>query len=349
VNQKVLPAKLRIEWIDVARGLGIILVVYGHVLRGLILAGLIPVTNPIRLTDYTIYTFHMPLFFMLAGLNVEHSLSKGRNSFITGKLWTVAYPYLLWSLVQGSIQLLIPEYINAPRSAWSLATILWRPIAQFWFLYALFACHLIAWACFGRRTVLALLAIAALIVRHYNSSSSWDVIAFALPFYVAGIFLSSRALRLRVPLTRSLLATGIFGACFAVSVHYGRILSGGLSSSQVSLPAAVFGIFFTVAGSYSIVNASHKLTGWLRFLGGASLTIYVLHVFAASGTRIALQHAHLLAWRKQLILGTLAGILLPLCAHILLDRMKLLSILGLASRTTVARKARQVHVTELGS
>ena len=349
MSQQVPPAKSRIEWIDVARGLGIILVVYGHVLRGLILAGLIPATNPIWLSDYTIYTFHMPLFFVLAGLNVEHSLMKGHNSFIIVKLWTIAYPYFLWSLVQGSLQLLIPEYLNSPRSAWSLVAILWHPIAQFWFLYALFARHLIAWACFGRRTVLTLLAITLLIVRHYNSSSRWDVLAFAFPFYVAGILISSPALQLRLSLTKSLLATGIFSVCFAVSVHYGRILSGGVLSSQASLPAAVFGILLTMAASYSIVSISHKLANWLRFLGAASLTIYILHVLAASGTRIALKHVHLLVWQEQLILGTLAGILIPLCAHIFLDRMKLLSTLGLASQSTVARKTRGVHVTELGS
>ncbi len=349
MNQKNLSSRARIEWIDVARGLGIILVVYGHVLRGLVLSGVISVANPVWLSDYTIYTFHMPLFFVLAGLNVKHSLTKGHNSFITGKLWTIAYPYFLWSLVQGSIQLLIPEYLNSPRSAWSLATILWHPIGQFWFLYALFVCHLVAWACLGQRAVLTLLAITLLIVRHYNSSSRWDVLAFAFPFYMAGILISSPALQLRLSPTKSFLATGIFGVCFAVSAHYGRILSGGVPSSQASLPAAVFGILLTVAASYWIVNTSHKLTSWLRFLGAASLTIYILHVLAASGTRIALKHIHLLVWQEQLILGTLAGILIPLCAHIFLDRMKLLSTLGLAPRSTVTRKTRVVHATELGS
>ncbi len=43
----------RVEWIDVAKGVGIILVVIGH--------------SSMKSIADEIYYFHMPLFFMLAG------------------------------------------------------------------------------------------------------------------------------------------------------------------------------------------------------------------------------------------------------------------------------------------
>ncbi len=43
----------RVKWLDMVKGFGIILVVYGH--------------NFPFLEKY-IYTFHMPLFFLLAGI-----------------------------------------------------------------------------------------------------------------------------------------------------------------------------------------------------------------------------------------------------------------------------------------
>ena len=60
----------RLGWLDAAKGLGIILVVIGHVwTRG-----------PVR---DTIYAFHMPLFFLLAALAVVFTLAslaqKGRG------------------------------------------------------------------------------------------------------------------------------------------------------------------------------------------------------------------------------------------------------------------------------
>jgi fucose 4-O-acetylase-like acetyltransferase len=47
--------KLRVEWIDIAKGIAIILVVLGHTLSS---------SNPLWAI---IYSFHMPLFFLLAG------------------------------------------------------------------------------------------------------------------------------------------------------------------------------------------------------------------------------------------------------------------------------------------
>ncbi len=91
----------RLEWLDLARGLGVILVVLGHVLSGLTRAGQFPDGPLATWTEYALYTFHMPLFFFLTGLNAPHSLQRGPKSFLAAKGWTIAYPYMLWSLLQG--------------------------------------------------------------------------------------------------------------------------------------------------------------------------------------------------------------------------------------------------------
>ncbi|HKR91678.1 acyltransferase family protein, partial [Novosphingobium sp.] len=55
----------RVEWLDVARGIGIILVVMGHAERGLVNAH-IATGQAWPTFDLAIYTFHMPLFMLLA-------------------------------------------------------------------------------------------------------------------------------------------------------------------------------------------------------------------------------------------------------------------------------------------
>lgn len=66
---KRICGKVRIDWQDSARGFGILLVVYGHVVRGLFQSDIL--TSPAwARADFAIYTFHMPLFFFLSGLNV---------------------------------------------------------------------------------------------------------------------------------------------------------------------------------------------------------------------------------------------------------------------------------------
>ncbi|MCS0466838.1 acyltransferase family protein, partial [Burkholderia mallei] len=141
---------MRDSYLDTARGAGIILVVYGHVLRGLFSAGLVPAGWPSALlaaTDYTIYTFHMPLFFLLSGLHVPKSLRRAGDVFLLTKLRTIVYPYFVWSLLQGTVQIaLSARGTNHAFTPNDLLAIGWRPFGQFWFLYALFICMLIAWA-----------------------------------------------------------------------------------------------------------------------------------------------------------------------------------------------------------
>lgn len=58
----------RIEWIDSTRGIAILLVVVGHVVGGYTgNYGLPEYQRIIDIVVDVIYTFHMPLFFMISG------------------------------------------------------------------------------------------------------------------------------------------------------------------------------------------------------------------------------------------------------------------------------------------
>jgi len=59
------------DWVDYAKGIGIILVVYGHVARGIFSAGMIVNEKIFRLVDSVIYSFHMPLFFFLSARRLD--------------------------------------------------------------------------------------------------------------------------------------------------------------------------------------------------------------------------------------------------------------------------------------
>lgn len=73
--------KIRINWIDQLKGFGIILVVYGHNLP---------------FFESYIYTFHMPLFFFIAGLFHPKEI----NIYIVKKrAKQILLPYLFWSFL----------------------------------------------------------------------------------------------------------------------------------------------------------------------------------------------------------------------------------------------------------
>ena len=73
----------RIESIDVLKGIGILLVVYGHVCADT------------ELTHF-IYSFHMPLFFIVSGFLFNTSKYDTLKSLVVRRLKTLICPYILF-------------------------------------------------------------------------------------------------------------------------------------------------------------------------------------------------------------------------------------------------------------
>ena len=137
-RQDTTARRTRITWIDTAKGFGIILVVFEHVVRGLVDSRIATWTPITQFDDVWIYTFHMPLFFFLSGLFICHSLKKGWTSFAWDKVCTIAYPYLLWSAITVLGRTIFARFANTPSHFSDLTLLLYKPVAQYWFLYVLF-------------------------------------------------------------------------------------------------------------------------------------------------------------------------------------------------------------------
>ncbi len=85
-NTQLIVGKKRIAWIDISRGIGILLVVYGHALS----PGII---------RYLIYAFHMPLFFFLSGLVFRYKPDESWQSFIGKNARNILLPYLIFAIL----------------------------------------------------------------------------------------------------------------------------------------------------------------------------------------------------------------------------------------------------------
>lgn len=88
----------RISWIDVARGIGIILVIQGHALGA----------DSYR---HLIYAFHMPLFFFLSGLVFDYrkysfsqNFKKSVNNILIPYFLFAFLFYFLWWLENGNLR-----------------------------------------------------------------------------------------------------------------------------------------------------------------------------------------------------------------------------------------------------
>lgn len=84
----------RIGWVDIAKGIGIILVFFGHTSIPYFTS--MDATN--KICNYLVASFHMPLFFFLSGMCFS---DKGGSfkSFFLKKVRTMLVPYAFFSLV----------------------------------------------------------------------------------------------------------------------------------------------------------------------------------------------------------------------------------------------------------
>src|SRR5262249_38075899 len=125
----------RAPWIDAARGIGIVLVVAGHVQEGLLRAAILPASDAGAVVHRAIYAFHMPLFFFLSGLLAARSAAPSLPPLLVRRV----PPPALWSLLQAlALLALSPEVAGHPAAS-LLLRLPAHPLMQFWFLYALFA------------------------------------------------------------------------------------------------------------------------------------------------------------------------------------------------------------------
>ncbi|GHC91775.1 acyltransferase family protein [Novosphingobium pokkalii] len=323
MNEKV--SSQRILWIDGAKGIAILLVVLAHVWRGLHDAGMLDWNAAYATADFTIYAFHMPAFFLLAGLTTPHSLRKGAPGFLRSKVVTVAYPYFLWSLIQGLIMVALARITNGKVSLSDLLAIPYRPMAQFWFLYTLFVFQ-VAIAVFKPRVLLAL-SIVCFVATQFlfkYDTTLFNIGHFAL-FFAAGAALSDQLLV--IPTRVSVWIAAAAFALLAIAYHFTTLYYLNIAV----LPLALAGCLLVAS---SAVTAAPKAIGpTLGKLGQYSMSIYVMHIMAASGMRIALRKAGLPPYGEiYLVAGTLAGILLPIAGHAVLARANLLWLFGLGKR-----------------
>lgn len=322
----------RIGWIDSARGIGIILVVFGHVWRGLASAGLIADAALFRAIDDAIYLFHMPLFFFLSGMVFPRAIA-GRPiaGLVRDRIARLLYPLVIWTYLFTLFRAAAGSLANNPSGLADLVRAPLPPLEYLWFLWALFLCQCIAIAIFrgpfGVRSQVTLAVGVAL--------AAWPVLldlpgfhaylngALAnLPIFILGV-LAGRVSWPGVGRAIGLGAAAIF--------LLGQALIPDPASSRIVLllagnvVALAFLIAWIGASRLDVMRPAGEVLGRL---GRVSMAIYLAHVVFASGLRIALVKAGVDDLLLHVALGTIAGIAGPLGLLRIAQRFGVARVLG---------------------
>lgn len=316
-------APSRVAWVDHARGVGIFYVVLGHELLGLRASGIIFNSPFLDSLASWIYSFHMHLFFLLGGLFAEHQADRPAGVFVRGKLANVAYPYLIWSVLQTLMQFGAHQYINSKVGVHQLLSITIRPITQFWFLYTLFLISLIWYALFrrGLRPLgIASAFAAAWATQRWLPNIPWwplgAIRGYGI-YYSLGSVINGRVGTERIGRapTTALAMIVILGYGIIILAVWKAIDGILLVQLAVALSGSAASIALAVWLSRSVA------LDFVRVLGLYSLEIYVAHTIAAAGIRISLRNVFKIQnVPVHLVAGTVGGLVLPLLLVFLCQR-----------------------------
>jgi fucose 4-O-acetylase-like acetyltransferase len=319
-------AATRESWIDVAKGWGILLVVLGHALRGLQNVQLLPTEGWSHALDAWIYSFHMPLFFLLSGFFMEKAVQRPLDRALKDRAKTLLWPYLVWSVLQTLVQIRMSRYTSSSYDWTAMIGILWKPVMQFWFLYVLLLLSLL-WLGLRRAGVPALGLLAIALILHLTQEGSglwamWDLVRIHGVWFAAGAVLGVMPQlvdKLRSASPTSRLAILTLG--FALTAW------GAVTGPDALLRSNILWAFPGVLASLALAMTlpeSWRLTRGLAWIGRLSLEIYLVHTLASATMRAILLHGlKIQDVTLHLVLASVAGVAIPVIMVLISRRFQL--------------------------
>jgi len=282
----------RIDWVDYAKGICIVMVVMMHSVLGVELAaGQTGFMHPLVAFAKP---FRMPDFFLISGLFLSVVIDRDWRTYLDRKVVHFAYFYLLWVTIQFGFK--APGF--AAETGWAHVGFMYlesfiEPFGTLWFIYLLPVFFVVAKA--TRKTPPLVIWGVAALLEMAHIATGWTVIdefgARFVYFYSGYLFahhvfaLSDRA--------RARPALALAGLAAWALINGGLVVSG---FSEWPLISLVLGL----AGACAIVTGGTLLAQvhWLNFLrtcGEHSIVIYLAFFLPMAATRTLLLKTGLIA------------------------------------------------------
>lgn len=316
--------KVKLDWVNYAKAIAIILIVFRHTLTGMESSG-IKVNESFVLINEAVLSFRIPLFMMLSGLFFSKSFYKRTlGIFLVNKTYTVLYPYVLWASIQLSIQIVLSSYTNFKKGWSDFVFLITNPRAldQFWFLYALFV----------------ITAVHAILV-HFVKAPKWSfllavVLLFGISplvehndflflfsrfyiFFVLGDIIAELLLSRKPPLTWPSGKVLLVSLPFFIAIQWYWLVAP--NNVVLDLFTAIYGAFFIVNLSYTLQKT--VAFRWLLLAGEHSLPIFLVHVLVIAAVRIFFYKIlHIDNASVIIVVSVLLGIVIPIVFYRVLMR-----------------------------
>jgi uncharacterized membrane protein YcfT len=280
-----LAADGRVDWVDYAKGICIVMVVMMHSVLGVELAG--GQTGFMHAVVAFAKPFRMPDFFLISGLFLALVIGRDWRTYLDRKVVHFAYFYVLWVTIQFGFK--APSF--AAETGWSHVGLMYlesfiEPFGTLWFIYLLPVFFVVIKL--TRRLPPPLLWGVAALLESAHVATGWTVIdEFCARFvyiysgyvFAEYVFALSNRARARPMLALAVLATWTV-------VNAGLVALGVSEWPIISLLLGLSGACAIVTTGTLLARA-HRLN-FLRFCGEHSIVIYLAFFLPMASTRTLL-------------------------------------------------------------
>lgn len=292
--------KVRNVSFDYAKGIGIIIVVFAHLLRGIEGAGLLGgMPRDVFLSISSSCTvWSMPAFFFISGILYGRGLDKRHGAKeLAGKFDGIFYPYLIWSVITGLIEVASSGYRNGTSDLNSIYKVIWEPRGIFWFLYALFEAFLITEILIKfigpAKSRLALLPISLAMLSTWGFGPlpmAISELQMSLVYFAIGLAISTKiSMEQRPSVWIGIVSIlGVFGVLYASTMLFSIRTTSFRSVTPNATAIALVVLAFFMVFCYSLPRTG---LDWLQALGEKSMDIYLIHLLLIAPVRIFMQKA----------------------------------------------------------
>lgn len=269
---------------DIAKGIGIILVILGHALDATQRSTNIPAAT--GLFDF-IYSFHMPLFVLVAGFVSGPSLLKySKRELIVKRTKRLMIPYfvagILYFLMKMGIAKIKHFQYNEAKNLWKMF-IGTNPSLSLWFLYVLFVLSIISILFVKEKRIIYITLIAIIISILFGTITlnNGDFIKMLervcrhISYYFVGLLVFFYYENIKKQLYKwylPLLSLCIFISIFALQNNINNVYLKNTTNILMALSASVIIINISNLITNKCKNTSKQLVS----IGKYSMDIYII-------------------------------------------------------------------------
>ena len=312
----------KLKFISYAYAIGAILVVLGH-------------STPTGVSDMPlvvdkirtfIYSFHMPLFFFVAGFLFKYTSDRRKKpygSFIKNKLIRFLTPYFVLSAVAIVPKILLSAYVSDDVSfSWYYVfETIFNPRlnvwGHFWFLPTLLIIYIVSYAilkCYNSKWMFSLLTALTFVLAVFPINTDWlavkdickELVYFCIGIASCNIIIQKKDRFFKMPVA---FAATAFAVAFYIFICLNNFYSAEINRNITTVVIALPMIYTVLFVSISLEKIGCKM---LDYLDGKTFTVYISSWPCQAATEVILNRLMHLHWYITLPAMFVMGLALPL-------------------------------------